>query len=365
MPKIPQLGGVKTHRLRAGRLWELIWIAPIAERLASIQSQWFRNRGIRAPANDALKFARSLLVKSSEPLSAWEDEHYFVGLEDGHVHDAGCSCGKCGGGSVALKAEDDPFGFLGDFPSDLPDWVTDPVLRNAAVNDLLELIAKYLPNEVIDQELSQAAVMSWWAGRVREQLQKRSVQELKKIRPELPDSYQAILEKHPEITEPELRRIDAIRRRGLIGLTGATQNLKSRIRDVLEDAAARNIPVAKMRQELFYEFGAMNRDWRMIAVTEANGAASDGYLSGLPLGSIVRSLEAANACEWCLAYSRGREFIVVPDSHPDKDPDKYIWPAKSNIGKKQNAWTVSWGPIHPHCRKVWSKVGKSPEFSMT
>lgn len=119
-------------------------------------------------------------------------------------------------------------------------------------------------------------------------------------------------------------------------------------------------------------FSSANRDWRRIAVTEAGENANQGLIASLPAGARVRRLEQyANACPWCRKI-HGREMVVVPADHPEKDGDTMVWPGKTNIGRsaaprKRTAeglvdrlpserWWIAAGTQHPHCRGTWLRL---------
>jgi hypothetical protein len=338
VPIQPQLGGIRTHRKKLGRLVELIWVRRVAYLLTHIQRDWFESIGVRSPANDALAYARAL-VKSR---SAWNDEHYYFHFAKPHAENCGCN------DHLAVKAVGDPFGIQQRM--ELPDWITDPMMREQAILELAEFIEHYLPSEVVLSEMERAAVQAWWVGKFQKEFERISVPKLKTAPARLPKDLDELQQRYPKATERELRIIRGVRDQGARDLQSATTKLKNGVRGVMENAVVSQQSGARTRQDLFYQFGAANRDWRMIGITESAIARTDGFLSQYGPGTVVRAMEAANCCDWCRENTKDREFVIIHPDDPRRDPRKHIWQGKTNRGLKQIDWTAAWGPNHPHCR---------------
>lgn len=178
-----------------------------------------------------------------------------------------------------------------------------------------------------------------------------------------------------------LRAADAV--------VGASEALRAGLRRTVLDHQQRRLsgdPSATpgaLEQALFERFGKFNRDWRMIAVTEAGEVCNQGVIASLPPGSLVRRLEQYHgACPFCRKLD-GRVFRVTTADDPDKDGAKDVWPGKTNIGRSaaprkrvgdelvprlpEERWWAAAGVQHPHCRGRWEplkrlKPGQDPAF---
>lgn len=132
---------------------------------------------------------------------------------------------------------------------------------------------------------------------------------------------------------------------------------------------------SSLETKLLDQFGALNRDWRRIAVTEAGEAQTHGYVASLPGGTQVKRVERyRNACPFCRSID-GRVVTVVDPAKPDKNWETEIWAGKNNIGRSasprkrvgavfkerepEEMWTIPAGLVHPHCRGRWVSVGRA------
>jgi len=168
-----------------------------------------------------------------------------------------------------------------------------------------------------------------------------------------------------------------------------SDNTRHRLRALvaadLEQRALGNLPpgTSSLETKLLDEFGALNRDWRRIAVTEAGEAQLQGYIASLKPGTKVQRVERyEGACAFCRGID-GRVVTVVAADHPDKNPDTMIWPGKNNVGRSASPkkrvgdvlvdrepdemWQIPAGLAHPHCRGRWVPViedapGDDPAF---
>lgn len=139
-----------------------------------------------------------------------------------------------------------------------------------------------------------------------------------------------------------------------------------------------------LQQALFDRYGQCNRDWRMIAVTEAGEMCNQGVIAALPPDSLVRRMEQYHgACPFCRELD-GRVFRVTTADDPKKDGYKDVWPGKTNIGRSASPrkrvgdelvprlpherWWAAAGTQHPHCRGRWEPLkrlepGQDPAFA--
>lgn len=130
---------------------------------------------------------------------------------------------------------------------------------------------------------------------------------------------------------------------------------------------------AHAQSRLFDEFGALNRDFRRIAVTEGGEIVNQGYVASMEDGRQVRRIEAyRGACPFCRSIN-GKTFDVVAPDKPDKDGDREVWAGKTNVGRsaslhradgserpQSELWWPAAGVQHPHCRGAWVSVTPLP-----
>ena len=169
-----------------------------------------------------------------------------------------------------------------------------------------------------------------------------------------------------------------------------SESTRHRLKRVVLDYQSRRLAgdetatTGLLQQQLFDEFGQLNRDWRRIAVTEAGEMANQGVISSLPAGAEVRRMEMYNgACPFCKKLD-GRVYKVVSASDPNKDGNTQVWPGKTNIGRSASPrkrvgglllkrddserWWAAAGVQHPHCRGRWEPMaspqsGDDPDFA--
>lgn len=139
-----------------------------------------------------------------------------------------------------------------------------------------------------------------------------------------------------------------------------------------------------LRQELFDNFGQLNRDFRRIAISEAGECCNQGFIAAQGKGQKVKRMEAyRGACPFCRSIN-GKVFEVVPAAQPQKDGETQVWEGKTNIGRSASPrrregnalverlpserWWPAAGIQHPNCRGSWTPVspdpppGMNPEF---
>lgn len=154
-----------------------------------------------------------------------------------------------------------------------------------------------------------------------------------------------------------------------------TDTMRHRLKRVIfqveeERLTARPGTIASALQtKLFDELATLNRDWRMIAVTEAGENFTQGQISSLPAGAKVKRVEQyRGACPFCRRID-GKIMEVVAADAPVKNGTTQIWPGKTNVGRSaaprkrvgsdlverepHERWWVPAGLAHPHCRGRW------------
>lgn len=124
-----------------------------------------------------------------------------------------------------------------------------------------------------------------------------------------------------------------------------------------------------LEQTLRDTFGAANRDWRRIAITEAGEAATRAYVNAQATGTQMERLEAyEGACPFCKRINGLK--VTWSDTPLDESFGwTHIWPGKSNEGRsasprkrtadglvertESELWWPTEGLIHPSCRGRW------------
>lgn len=121
-----------------------------------------------------------------------------------------------------------------------------------------------------------------------------------------------------------------------------------------------------LSRNLLTRLGSVNRDWRMMAITEASMNYANGQLTA-SIGQELEWVGAADACPHCRQYV-GQRFKVVRADATGKDFHRVIWPGKTNLGRSFHPRTREGrvrgpdelaGPVipaHPHDRCRWKVV---------
>lgn len=153
----------------------------------------------------------------------------------------------------------------------------------------------------------------------------------------------------------------------------------------------------QIRELVKDEVGELNRDWQRVAITEANSAFNNGYLSLLKDGDYVVGLSMPDACDSCLQQIAGKVYKVRQTPPPDystmtgDDYEKYadiweneVWAGKNNFGrsasqrkridrskgntkenlreKHHHEFSMPAIPYHPHCRCRWIHINPEYQF---
>lgn len=127
-----------------------------------------------------------------------------------------------------------------------------------------------------------------------------------------------------------------------------------------------------LEQTLRDTFGAANRDWRRIAITEAGEAATRAYVNAQATGTQMERLEAyEGACPFCKRINGLK--VTWSDTPLDESFGwTHIWPGKSNEGRSasprkrtaeglvERTESELWWPpeslAHPNCRGRWLAI---------
>lgn len=243
------------------------------------------------------------------------------------------------------------------------------------------LLSRYLPDDVIRREAEYLAVRSVLAGLLQAAESRVKTGEVALISGMLPETYEraAGLGMIPgQVTDAVLRFAQA---NAAEMLSGVTNTLKHGVKMAVIDHAKRRAlgdgkaTVASLQSDLLDTFGAANRDWRRVAITECSRNANEGLISVLAPGTKVKRVEVyGTACGFCRSIN-GRVFTVVgPEA--EHDGETQVWVGKTNQGRSssprkqsliglierlpEELWWVTAGPIHPNCRGTWTVLPGEP-----
>ena len=148
-----------------------------------------------------------------------------------------------------------------------------------------------------------------------------------------------------------------------------SQHQYRKIHDTLQNGIKQRASSAQLTENLYDEFGAMNRDWRRIAETEIGNAQNTGQLitemerakSGEQI--FMKGISSSEACPWCRNSVDG-VIVALLEEPPSSGGDQVtingetytaIWPGKNNYGRNRRNWWISAETQHPHCRCTWIK----------
>lgn len=152
-------------------------------------------------------------------------------------------------------------------------------------------------------------------------------------------------------------------------ITGITEDTRSRIRNVLDQGFLSGKTKSQISQELFDNFGDLNKDWNRIVDTEGVNIFNAEFIDeqkketkpGEPLYFIRREFGDAKTCSFCIKAVNNKiiaKWSDVPLSDEKIDDpitSIAIWDGKTNYGKSKNDWHWASGPNHPHCRGTWDR----------
>lgn len=249
------------------------------------------------------------------------------------------------------------------------------------------LVQRYLPHDVLRTEAEWLATRATLMGRVQANMESLTLNQADVLLEKLPTTVagaastfhlvptqQAMLAYAAEHTAENVQRVaDDVRHRMRMLIMKRTQ-----------DRAFGVLDPSQLQQDLLYQFGQLNRDWRRIAVTEAVENSNQGYIAMLDPGDKVRRQEHyTGACSFCRKIN-DMVFDVVDTDHPDKDGWTQVWVGKTNVGRSaaprarvggvmverdpSEMWWPAAGAQHPFCRGFWTRElsaehGDDPAFA--
>ena len=273
---------------------------------------------------------------------------------------------------------DDDLGLVGLYLRSLPpeDWTLDDHMM------VVDYIAqRYLPASDLRTEAEWLAVRAAMMGRVQANMESLAAEQADVLLPVLPEALTSAPARLKAVTEFAVNRAaENVTRVG----DDTRHRMRTLVAQRLERNASGDMTGPSLETELGDAFGALNRDWRRIAVTEAGEAQCQGFVAMQPAGAKVKRVERyRNACAWC-AKLDGKVFEVVDPAAAEKDGATQVWIGKTNVGRSaaprkrvgdllverepREMWWPAAGAQHPHCRGRWVPVlddtpGQDAEFS--
>lgn len=247
------------------------------------------------------------------------------------------------------------------------------------------IVQRYLPDHVINSQAEYLTVRAALAGKIAAAMSGtnfRPAEEATPLVQLVETEFRAIPPR--VLSSVELGTLKVSQASAAQHISDVTEHARSSmkgivIRHVQGQVLGQSQP-ERMRQELFDNFGQLNRDFRRIAVTEAGECCNQGYILAQRPGDKVKRQEAyRGACPFCRSIN-GKTFTVVEPSKPEKDGETEIWPGKSNVGRSASPmkreggtlverqpsemWWPAAGVQHPHCRGSWTTVVDKPPEGM-
>jgi hypothetical protein len=251
------------------------------------------------------------------------------------------------------------------------------------------LHARYWPADQLRAEAEWLTVRSGIMGRVQARMAEISDKQADALLAAAPATV-AEAGRRFGMTAAQQSMLEYGRARCAESIVTAADGLRRRIKGVIleyQKGVALGDPSIResMQTRLFDQFGQANVDWRRIAMTEGAENQLQGFILSLKPGTRVRRVEQYNgACPFCRKID-GMELEVIPASESEgKDPWKFVWAGKSNIGRsaaprkrvggelidREDAerWWPAAGVQHPHCRGTWIELKEpdsagDPEFT--
>ena len=247
-------------------------------------------------------------------------------------------------------------------------------LRAAEVQDIAEyVIQQHFPRGIQGNQARAVAVRSYLAGKIQENFDRYGVDPVPYDIETLPVTIEAAgkLFRLDRKEHNTIEFAEAFAGQAITNLRASTRNA---IHTILLNGIQNHLDPGKIQSMLFDRFGALNRDWQRVAITEVRSALVNGYLASLPPGTRVKRTEMPNCCPHCLPFN-GRIYTVRDPGDPNKDWVNDVWVGKTNIGRSGSPRRIEDGQlvartpdelyviaplIHPNCRGGFVAMNERP-----
>lgn len=253
------------------------------------------------------------------------------------------------------------------------------------------VVQRYLPAEEMRTESEWMTTRAALMGKVQANMEAQATTaQADTILAALPSTIAATVQQFT-INPQQLAVLTFGTARAAENVRALTDDVRHRMRNAImqhleqEMTLAPGVPGEALQSKLLDQFGALNRDWRRIAVTEAGECQTQGFIASLKPGTKVKRIEQyPTACGFCKKI-HNRIATVVDPNKPDKDGETEIWVGKNNIGRsasprkrvgdtlvdreEHEMYWLPAGLAHPHCRGRWvladqgAQEGDDPDFA--
>lgn len=235
------------------------------------------------------------------------------------------------------------------------------------------LYHRYVPPAAMMEATEYHVVKSHVMGRVAAQMPKIiSPERAMQIAMAAPYSLATVKESFPAVSPVQRASIEFATQRSCERVVQLSENARMDMRKIVVDwqeQKALGLPQSSLQTRLLDKFGALNRDWRRLAITELGEAQNQGFISAMRPGDKVMRIEQyRSACAFCKKWHGAVLEVVAPDA-PDKDWEKQVWLGKNNIGRsvapmkrsgegliprlESEMLMPAAGLFHPNCRGRW------------
>jgi len=152
-------------------------------------------------------------------------------------------------------------------------------------------------------------------------------------------------------------------------ITDINESTRKKIRDTLDQGFLAGKSKGEISQDLFYNFGDLNKNWDKIVDTEGVNIFNSEYieeqmkdaLPGESLYFIRREFSDDRTCSFCIkatqeqVIARWSDVPLQNENINDPVASIALWSGKSNIGRSRADWWWSESGNHPFCRGSWDR----------
>ena len=144
---------------------------------------------------------------------------------------------------------------------------------------------------------------------------------------------------------------------------------RKKIRDTLDQGFLAGKSKGEISQELFYNFGDLNKDWDRIVDTEGVNIFNSEFieeqkkdvLPGEKLYFIRREFADNKTCNFCVKATQESIIALWSDVSLQDENIKdlvasiALWAGKTNYGRSRADWWWPETTVHPYCRGTWDR----------